>query len=1168
MSLRPHSRSSSILLGSFLGMFPLLALGARDQPPSPEKLEKILHHHNRGVAFMERFEPEKAVEEFRQVARLLPQWTPGVVNLAIALLNTQKEKDLEECQDLLRALQKKDPKNPYAHYSLGMLFLHRNRLEEAAREFGATRALDPLDPHTLYQLGSLARQAGRLDEAEGLFKQAISIHAGLSSAWYGLARIALSKGQREEGKRLLERFSQLERAKVGVKVSLKYGEMGRYAEIIRMAQIPGAPAPAAPIAPGWRVKADLLDGGGGRAPDASPQPAAAALAARLGPTAALADVDGDHLTDLFLAAAAPGRDRLLLGRPDGRFLDRTQESGLEIPASQGSSTAAAFGDYDGDGRIDLFVARTTGCILYQNRGTGPGQAVFADVTAAAGIDAAGAVYSSASFADADHDGDLDLFLAGYALLGPLEAAAEPAPARSRLLINLRTGRFEDRAEAAGITACARARGAFFSDLDGDRAIDLFVAVENGPPLLYRNGRALQFREAAKEMQLQDLGHHAFGAAAADLNGDGFPEIILLRGPDSPPLLLRNQQGRRFEPASPLPEPAAGATAVAAADFNLDGFLDLALSIPAPGDRAMAAILLGDGRGELFKTESPAAAPAGLPSGRALPVLDLGGDGSLDLLFAGAGAPLAALESVPPAGQHWLRIELEGHRHEGEYFSNRQGTGALVEAKAGDRWTVVQAGTGGASEAAVHVGLGPQAQADYVRIVWPDGILQSEMELAADRRVAVEQVQRKSSSCPLLFTWDGERFRFVTDLLGTGGLGFFLRPGEYIPPDPTEDLRIPPGALAEKEGRLRLRIVEPLEEVCYLDQLQLLAVDHPEEAEVYPEERFGGSQPAPWGRLLLIEEKIFPQRALDRSGREVTPLLLEVDRRWPSVPRDPRFPGYAEEHWLALEFKDLPAGVALDGSWFLFLDGWVEYTYSHVNYAAWQAGLALRPPALEVPDGKGGWKTAISDAGYPAGLPRTMAVPLPRDALAAGKFRLRTNMEIYWDRAFIARDESEAPAGRLLIRALPLASARLSFYGFPQEFFPDGQAPPLYDYGRRDPGVFFRNLPGDYTRMGEVGELLEKADDRMVIFGRGDEVAADFDSRSLPPLPPRSRRTYVLRSFGYCKDKDFHTACSDSVHPLPFQAMSGYPYPAGERYPDDSAHRRYLEEWNTRKILDR
>jgi hypothetical protein len=304
----------------------------------------------------------------------------------------------------------------------------------------------------------------------------------------------------------------------------------------------------------------------------------------------------------------------------------------------------------------------------------------------------------------------------------------------------------------------------------------------------------------------------------------------------------------------------------------------------------------------------------------------------------------------------------------------------------------------------------------------------------------------------------------------------------------------------------------------------------------------------------VREKVFPVAARDLAGRDVRALVLEADRRGTGCEKDPRWPGYAKEHALELDFGDRrPAGEV-----FLFLDGWVEYTYSRFNYAAHQAGVRLEAPSLEVPDGNGGWRTVLRELGYPAGLPRTMTVPLPAEAGA--RFRLRTNMEVSWDRAFLARDLG---AAAVRVTVLEAREATLRACGYPREFSPDGRDPTTYDYERREAGVTFRDLTGAYTRFGDVRELLLEADDRYAIFGRGEEVAAAFPA--LPPVAAGRARTYVLRSFGWCKDRDPYTAFPDTVEPLPFRGMGAYPYGPGARPADPAGFEAARRAWHTRRI---
>jgi hypothetical protein len=174
------------------------------------------------------------------------------------------------------------------------------------------------------------------------------------------------------------------------------------------------------------------------------------------------------------------------------------------------------------------------------------------------------------------------------------------------------------------------------------------------------------------------------------------------------------------------------------------------------------------------------------------------------------------------------------------------------------------------------------------------------------------------------------------------------------------------------------------------------------------------------------------------------------------------------------------------------------------------------------------------------------------------------MRIAWDQAFLARPR------RLDVARLPrlrAASAELRFLGYPREYSPDGRLPNLYDYQLVASSFPWKNMRGRFTRYGDVRELLLKTDDRFVIMNRGDEIALRFDGRRLPPLPPGWKRDYLLFADGYAKDMDPHGAFPDTVEPLPFHAMSAYPYASPERYPDDAAHRDYQRRWNTRILWE-
>src|SRR5262249_32071963 len=134
-------------------------------------------------------------------------------------------------------------------------------------------------------------------------------------------------------------------------------------------------------------------------------------------------------------------------------------------------------------------------------------------------------------------------------------------------------------------------------------------------------------------------------------------------------------------------------------------------------------------------------------------------------------------------------------------------------------------------------LGPYAQADTVRITWPNGLIQNETKQAAGKGYTYKEAQRLSGSCPMIFTWNGKGFEFLTDVLGVAPLGASAGDGKYFPVDHDEYVYIPGERMAKEHGSYEIRITEELREVSYLDQVRLIALDHPAQVDVFTNDKF-------------------------------------------------------------------------------------------------------------------------------------------------------------------------------------------------------------------------------------------------------------------------------------------------------------------------------------------
>lgn len=1130
----------------------------------------VLHANNRGVGHMERFEYEKAAAAFQECVAMAPNWRPGRVNLGIALLNTADEKNLDRAVQIFRDILKEDPDDPYAHYCLGIILQYRKQPDEVAPHFEAVTRIDPSDASAWFKLGSsLPPESPRAKEC---YERAVELDPYLTAALHGLG-LACMRTDPDKGRALLDRMEALRQARWTDAMDLKYGSMGRYANVIGAPARPEPPraGPLPAFQPRDDCHADLAPGARwAKAADFGEDPVGrlrARARERFGSAMVVLDYDGDGRLDLFLVGAVVDggrvRDLLLHNEGGGQFRDVTAQSGLAGPRP---SLGCCVADFDNDGKPDLLITGAGQQKLFRNTGKGG----FEDVTARAGLDRLDTICLGACFVDLDQDGDLDLLLACHAPNADEAVKAlkgqKAATGRVEVLLNIGEAPPQKKGEAraAGLTcrwkradglkafsAAGQLTGFVVLDIDADGDLDVLLLRGDGPGSIVRNDRLLRFTTGPAPAQ-------ATGGLALDSAHAGRSDLFLI-GPKGEAKLLLCRQGRAGDLAfQPAPLRAPPLLQSSALDVNLDGWTDV-------------VALTSDGRVVVLVNE------AGRFAARFVP-------GVADVV---AVAPLVTREEggrVVPKLAVWSRekglvllgpTKLSGHalavRPDGRrgvepggavVRTNADGIGVRVMAQAGGLWTGVEnttlsAGLG-QSRQPLLLGLRQHGRADVVRLRWPDGTIQAELDWPAGL-ARIRQSNRKRTSCPVLFAWDGQRFGFVNDLLGAGSLGELLPDGTTRPPRGEESLKIEPGQLAPRDGKYRLDLAEPMDEITYLDQLQLVVIDHPAAMNVYPDERFATGGRPPTQALIAFEKRLFPVKAADHRGRDVTQVLAAWDRRTVAGFRRRAWLGFAEEHFVTLDFGGQLEGLKRGERTFLCLAGWTDYPYPESIWAATQAGVAMLPPVLEQEDGRGGWRK-VCDVGFPAGLPRLMLREVSGKLEGTGRLRLRGNLQVYWDQVFLATGCQEVERAI----TLPVARAELRPCGLHREYSPDGKPPTLYDHDRFDRDPVLRPA-GRLTRHGDVTELLQQGDDRFVIFGPGDLLRVEFDASKLPALPAGWKRGFVLRARGYCKDVSPFTACGATVGPLPFRAMRNYPPGKGEQYPDTPAHRAYLRRYQTRVV---
>ena len=656
-----------------------------------------------------------------------------------------------------------------------------------------------------------------------------------------------------------------------------------------------------------------------------------------------------------------------------------------------------------------------------------------------------------------------------------------------------------------------------------------------------------FKDLAAELGLVAAGPFTC-AAAGDVNKDGFTDFFLgAKGASSFAL----SDGRGAFGVVPAPPAAAGALAAQLVDYDNDGLLDL-LVVTAKGPRLLRG--LGTSWADVSAAAVTVPARKGAIEAAALAVADLDADGDEDALLATPSA-LRRLENEGGNRNRSFAVQLVGR------VSSRGGVGAKVEIRAGSLRQKIETSSAVpmAAPADVVFGLGPRKAPDAVRVIWVSGIVQTETETGAPaepgRRaaLAVNELDRKPSSCPYLYAWNGQRFEFLTDFLGAGEMGYYEAPGVRSHPDPVEYVRIAPGRLVPRHGRYELRVTNELEEVLYLDRLRLVVLDHPADVEVHPDE--GMTDPPKPFRLFATRDPRTP-RATDHRGRDVTVRLARTDRVFVDDLPLETIRGYAKEHALTFDLSSLPASHTV-----LLLTGWTDYAFSSDNVAAHQAGLAAKPPRLEVERADGTWATAVEQVGIPVGRPQTVVVDLAGRLGPSRRARVVTTMRVYWDQAAVA---APAPDVALVPVALDPVRADLGERGF-SAVATDGE-PLAFDYARVSWLSPWKTMPGGYTREGDVRPLLAAADDAFVVSKPGDELKLSFDASGLPPLEPGRERTFLLDGRGFSKEMDINSASPDIVLPLPYEGMKAYPYAEKDA---PAAVRRAAEQaelWNTRRVV--
>ncbi|MBV9889020.1 MAG: VCBS repeat-containing protein, partial [Acidobacteria bacterium] len=735
-----------------------------EAPPSDST--DALRFNTLGVAYMNQQKFADAQKYFEKSLAADPKFSIARVNLGVSLLSQQK---LDPARAALEQASKELPNDPYAWYNLGLVYKDSSEIEKGIAAFTHVTQLTP-EADGYYFVGYLQSQAQHYDEAIAAFKKALEAFPFHASAEFGIARAYQRKGDAATAREHLARFQKITTEHLGSPFGAGYGDQGRYS----LAELPHSTLTSAP-AP---IKANF-----------TPQPlTAATLPASTG--ACFFDYDNDGKPDLFLVSAtADGTSRLLHNLGDGKFSDVTQSSGIKLT---GAGQGCVAGDYDNDGHTDLAVCLSDGVHLLRNK-----DGKFDEVTEAVGIRRQpGCV--GLTFVDYDHDGDLDL----YVTMQPTAAGSADSASKNILWRNNGNSTFTDVSAETALNFDATGAGLATSDFNNDRAIDFIFAGGEAGASVYINPREGKFTPLAAAIDFKNENlPPAVGVVSFDFDKDGWMDVAFTHAGAPGISLWRNVEGKGLERVK-LPDLNwQRGWGIAAFDYDNDGWLDLiaAGESATNGGAGELRLLRNQGNGWADVTKDVHLDSIKLTQPRAISIADTTLTGNPDLLVTQLGGPPLLLHSEGPNQHSWMRIDLKGLN------DNKSAIGTKVELYAGalyQKWEVPGAsGYLGQNAPSILAGLENEKNAEVVRLLWPTGVPQDEINLAAKKDQSIAELDRRGSSCPVLFAWNGHEYEFIADMIGPGVVGHWIAPNERDVPDPDEYLKVAAHSLKPSKNGL-------------------------------------------------------------------------------------------------------------------------------------------------------------------------------------------------------------------------------------------------------------------------------------------------------------------------------------------------------------------------------
>ena len=1049
--------------------------------------EALLQKLNQAAATMGQYQYSETVALLEPLHQKHPKHSQITLDLAIAVLNRQQDGDVDRAIQLTENVSNIEPENIQAKYIRGLLMLYQGKAEQAVLNLTVVVGKLSDDAYAHYFLAQALDQSRSYVDAFQHYTKAIELMPELRSALYSGAMAARRLKDKETARHYLSLYQKLENNPRAKLAEFKYTRMGPLAEILPQnlnSQIQRLPQPQGDV---WASKVLTID-----------------TEASSFSVIQTYEMNGSAL--LISSISKPNSVDLASNQSVSYQI--SEQKFEQVDHVYPNALISAWGDVDNDGLFDSVQCDHQGVNLLLQGTDKPFTSTVLLRTQQQNVRCV-----SLKLIDADHDGDLDVYVAF-------------SDGKDALFSNNGDLTFRDLSSLWTFEPISSTEQVLPVDWDHDRDLDILLLKASGHIQILTNALFWQYH-----LESLDLHNDSRIVKLIIVDSDADGQWELLSYDQNQLLKLWKKDHSEHWNAQILMKDLGTVNSLIAQDITGNGELEIIVA----GTQGLNWFSLNETPLNPAKshwlTHSAVAKASLMASNNAKgPTLvtlqtDNKGQNQFQIYFPSVGL------------YQFANIYLSGKESQSASMrSNRQAIGVEARARLAGTWQIIQPLTSSSDQGQnitpmMFSTLG-KPSLDYLELRWPDGVFQTEMKVSA-RPQLIEETQRQLSSCPVFFVKTDQGYQFVSDLLGVGGMGFLESPGKFIPPRPWEYFLIPQDLIKSDSSKVTIQISEPMEENTYLDSVQLHRYHLPPQWKMVLDERMGVSDPLPTGKAIYYQHEIKPELILNREQQEVNQHLSQTDHQpAPMGKLHAQYIGLLETPQVLTlyfnqddltQFQTKPLG--------LMMDAWLEYPYSQTVFAAWQAGIQYQALSFELRV-NGQWQPWRREMGYPAGMTRRSYYPLDKLPAHTDALRLSSNLELYIDALHLIVEEN---APMVQVETAQLAQAELAKIGFPKRLKTAFNRPE-YVFDEREPFSDMKNLRGNYTRFGRIDDLVQGEDDALAIFGSGESIGLEFHFNHPPTksleMNDGDSTYYVLEVRGYAKDMDLYTEHGGTVTPLP------------------------------------